>query len=139
MRCNQVFFILLWMGVPWVCRMEHTLFSLFLILQAFLWVYQLGHRPSWRPSDHQELTNGEPFLSSCFYCSFSLPFLFLVMSWNSNNIFLLGDTVQTDAVFTVKLILRQLVFGTLQVGLLTPDNSFWNCSFAYMALFFFHI
>ena len=101
MRCNQVFFIILWMGVPWVCRMEHT-FLLFLILLAFLWVYQLGHRPSWRPSDHQELTNGEPFPSSCFYCSFSLPFLFLVMSWNSNDIFLLGDTVQTDAVFTIK-------------------------------------
>ena len=101
MRCNQVFFIILRMGVPWVCRLEHT-FLLFLILLAFLWVYQLGHRPSWRPSGHRELTNGEPFPSSCFYCSFSLPFLFLVMSWNSNNIYLLGDAVQTDAVFTVK-------------------------------------
>ena len=104
MGCNQVFFIILQMGVPWVCRLEHT-FLLFLILLAFLWVYQLGHRPSWRPSGHQELTNGEPFPSSCFYCSFSLPFLFLVMSWNSNNIFLLGETVQTDAVFTVKYCL----------------------------------
>jgi len=113
MRCNQVFLIILRMGVPWVCRMEHRPSFLFLILLAFLWVYQLGHRPSWRPSGHQELTNGEPFPSSCFYCSFSLPFLFLVMSWISNNIFLLGDTVQTDAVFTVKLILRQQVFGTL--------------------------
>ena len=95
------FFILLWMGVPWVCRMEHT-FLLFLILLAFLWVYQLGHRPSLRPFGHQGHANGGPFPSSCFYYSFSLPFLFLVMSWNSNNIFLLGDAVQTDAVFTVK-------------------------------------
>ena len=100
-KSSQVFFILLRMGVPWVCRMEHT-FLLFLSLLAFLWVYQLGHRPSWRPFGHQEQTNGGPFPSSCFYCSFSLPFLFLVMSWNSNNIFLLGDAVQTDAVFTVK-------------------------------------
>merc|ERR1719203_1468955 len=88
------FFILLWMGVPWVCRMEHTSL-LFLTLLAFLWAYQLGHRPSWRPSGHQGHANGGPFLSSCFYYSFSLPFLFLVMSWNSNNIFLLGDAVQT--------------------------------------------
>jgi hypothetical protein len=92
MRCPQVFFfssfILLRMGVPWVCRMEHT-FWLFLILLAFLWAYQMGHRPSWQPSGHQELTNGEPFLSSCFYWTSFLPFLFLVMSWNSNNIFLL--------------------------------------------------
>ena len=73
------------MGVPWVCRMEHT-FLLFLTLLAFLWVYQLGHRPSWRPSGHQGHANGGPFPSSCFYYSFSLPFLFLVMSWNSNNI-----------------------------------------------------
>ena len=98
----QVFCIILRLGVPWVCRLEHTLVW-FLILLAFLWVYQLGHRPSWRPSDHQELTNGEPFLSSCFYCSFSLPFFFLVIpSWNSDNIFLLGDAVQTDAVFIVR-------------------------------------
>ena len=69
----QVFCIILRLGVPWVCRLEHTLVW-FLILLAFLWVYQLGHRPSWRPSDHQELTNGEPFPSSCFYCSFSWPF-----------------------------------------------------------------
>ena len=69
----QVFYIILRLGVPWVCRLEHTLVW-FLILLAFLWVYQLGHRPSWRPSDHQELTNGEPFPSSCFYCSFSWPF-----------------------------------------------------------------
>ena len=72
----QVFCIILRLGVPWVCRLEHTLVW-FLILLAFLWVYQLGHRPSWRPSDHQELTNGEPFPSSCFYCSFSWPFFFL--------------------------------------------------------------
>ena len=98
----QVFYIILRMGVPWVCRLEHTLVW-FLILLAFLWVYQLGHRPSWRPSDHREHANGEPFPSSCFYCSFSWPFLFLVISsWNSDNIFLLGDAVQTDAVFTVK-------------------------------------
>ena len=105
MRCPQVFFfssfILLRMGVPWVCRMEHT-FLLFLSLLVFLWVYQLVHRPSLRPFGHQGQPNGGPFPSSCFYYSFSLPFLFLDMSWNSNNIFLLGDAVQTDAVFTVK-------------------------------------
>ena len=99
----QVFYIILRMGVPWVCRLEHTLVW-FLILLAFLWVYQLGHRPSWRPSDHREHANGEPFPSSCFYCSFSWPFFFLslIPSWNSDNIFLLGDAVQIDAVFTVK-------------------------------------
>ena len=98
----QVFCIILRLGVPWVCRLEHTLVW-FLILLAFLWVYQLGHRPSWRLSGHQELTNGEPFPSSCFYCSFSWPFFFLVIpSWNSDNIFLLGDAVQTDAVFIVR-------------------------------------
>ena len=97
MRCIQVFFILLRMGVPWVCRLEHTLVW-FPILLVFLWVYQLGHRPSWQPSGHREHANGDPFPFSCFYCSFSSPFLFLVMSWNSNNIFILGDAVQTDAV-----------------------------------------
>ena len=98
----QVFYIILRLGVPWVCRLEHTLVW-FLILLAFLWVYQLGHRPSWRPSGHREHANGEPFPSSCFYCSFSWPFLFLVISsWNSDNIFLLGDAVQTDAVFIVR-------------------------------------